>query len=590
MTAGRPSDEHRRSVDESSARWAARAAGADRAEAERGVTELYRAAGLEPPKAFVWLDSPVAGAVAAWTLMHGHGHPRLAEHPQARTVWAEAGTAPQGLPATSEPDAYGLAEEAARHIGWEPWSRLQDEIARQVAQPTWAMPSALVEQWRLQTIASGDAAYLARVHADVTKRLAERLPPLVPAGSRDAVRDALQDHGAGPRSTDEQWQEIWQAARAPSNPVPLVSAAFLATVGATVSEPVDAFMRIAAAIGWWWALDGVALLTPPPPELHTDSRGVPHRADGPAIRFADGLTHYFWHGHMVPPDLIAPGWSASDIAEASDDELQGRAARQLGPGSFTGRLPAKYVVPDLRRCAVERLGWSRFAAEAALPPVTGPAADPHDPGTTLTLYDVPEAVFGRPARVVVRTGGTADGTGLLVPTDADDPVAAAAWLGGDGPEPAPEPALLRRIRESPDLTGDVAGLDFELGPGGHVEDVHLISGSRLEAIGGHGTGGTYFLCGDGPRRPLLYADSEGGAQVLGRDLTEALELMVSAHPDDGDPEEADEEAAGALGLTPLEPEAYRARHRAAETMAAALTLIMTVEGNGYEYRRGTWFR
>lgn len=38
---------------------------ADRTEAEAGVVDAYRAAGLEPPGVFVWLDSPLAGAIGA---------------------------------------------------------------------------------------------------------------------------------------------------------------------------------------------------------------------------------------------------------------------------------------------------------------------------------------------------------------------------------------------------------------------------------------------------------------------------------------------------------------------------------------------
>ena len=596
-------DEHRRVLDEVCARWTTRVAGSaghGRAEAEQGVAEAYRAAGAEPPEVVVWLDSPVAGAVAAWTLRHGHRHPRPEERPQVRAAWAEAGAAPQAPPAMSGRDVDALTREAERRVGRATWPRIVDEITRRVDRPTWAMSADLVQQWRLRASGSGDPAQLARVYADVAARLADGLPPLLPgepaadtvhAIVRDMILDAVR--GAphnGSRPADEQWQEIWDEARPPLDPVALYAVSSLTAAGAAVAAPVDALLRTAGSVGWWWAFGRVAVLTPPPSELHTDARGVPHRADGPAIRFADGLAHHLWHGHLVPDDLVVPGWSAADIVEASDEELQRRAARWLGADSHTARLPAGYVVPDLRRCALERLGWARFAAEAALAPVAGPVADPDDPEATLTLYDVPRAVFGRPARVVIRTGGTGDGAGLPVPADAADPATAAAWLGGADPEPAPDPEPLRRIREDPRLRDLMRHLDWDLDAVDHVEEVHLLSGARLEPIGGHGTGGTYFLCGDGPRRPVLYLDSEGGAEVLGRDLTEALELVVSADPDGGEPEEADEEAAEALGLTPLDAEAYRARRRDAEALAAALTVIATVRGGAYEYRPGTWFR
>src|SRR5258708_3904662 len=37
----------------------------DRAVAEEGVRQSYEAAGLTPPKAFVWVDSPMAGCLGA---------------------------------------------------------------------------------------------------------------------------------------------------------------------------------------------------------------------------------------------------------------------------------------------------------------------------------------------------------------------------------------------------------------------------------------------------------------------------------------------------------------------------------------------
>lgn len=58
---------------------------------------------------------------------------------------------------------------------------------------------------------------------------------------------------------------------------------------------------------------------------------------------------------------------------------------------------------------------------------------------------------------------------------------------------------------------------------GHVEPVRLASGGPLEVIAGDDTGGTYFVCGDGS---VLYADSEGGAGVIGSGVDEALEVLI----------------------------------------------------------------
>ncbi|MFJ9098504.1 hypothetical protein ACIRJM_08450 [Streptomyces sp. NPDC102405] len=58
---------------------------------------------------------------------------------------------------------------------------------------------------------------------------------------------------------------------------------------------------------------------------------------------------------------------------------------------------------------------------------------------------------------------------------------------------------------------------------GHVEPVRLASGGPLEVIAGDDAGGTYFVCGDGS---VLYADSEGGAGIIGSGVDEALEVLI----------------------------------------------------------------
>ncbi|PPK69048.1 hypothetical protein V5P93_001424 [Actinokineospora auranticolor] len=68
---------------------------------------------------------------------------------------------------------------------------------------------------------------------------------------------------------------------------------------------------------------------------------------------------------------------------------------------------------------------------------------------------------------------------------------------------------------------------FELGRADHLEDVHLAGGAALEPIAGDQSGGTFFFCGEGgEERPVLYADSEGGAALLATGLPELLRLLL----------------------------------------------------------------
>ncbi|MEV0037871.1 hypothetical protein, partial [Streptomyces sp. NPDC050804] len=91
-------------------------------------------------------------------------------------------------------------------------------------------------------------------------------------------------------------------------------------------------------------------------------------------------------------------------------------------------------------------------------------------------------------------------------------------------------SLITTIREHDDAARYLAWPgDFELDRGDHGEDVHLASGAALEGFAGDGSGGTYYFCGDGgEERPVLYADSEGGAALIAIGLPELLQLLLVA--------------------------------------------------------------
>ncbi|MFJ6568278.1 hypothetical protein ACIQNU_12695 [Streptomyces sp. NPDC091292] len=100
--------------------------------------------------------------------------------------------------------------------------------------------------------------------------------------------------------------------------------------------------------------------------------------------------------------------------------------------------------------------------------------------------------------------------------------------------PAPSPdasdALLARIESDPALADYLAWpCDFDIDRRDPVEDLRLPTGIPLHPIAGCGAGGTYYLCG-APHttpRPVLYADSEGQATLVGETLREALRLLAT---------------------------------------------------------------
>ncbi len=201
-----------------------------------------------------------------------------------------------------------------------------------------------------------------------------------------------------------QWESAWSA-----------YATFLAPATDHVAKGlrgrVQAFVDAQSA-GWWWPHTDFVLVCERPSAIHTedlgDGRRRLHRADGPAVVWPDGWSLHFWHGTRVPAWVVQAPSVAAIHAESN---------------------------VEVRRCAIEVLGWDSYLASAGLR-LVDTAADPGNPGCMLRLYDVPAEVWGEPARVLLATNGSPerDGSrrryGLPVPADVDTAVHAAAWTYG----------------------------------------------------------------------------------------------------------------------------------------------------------------
>ncbi|CCH16962.1 hypothetical protein [Micromonospora lupini] len=168
------------------------------------------------------------------------------------------------------------------------------------------------------------------------------------------------------------------------------------------------------------------------------------------------------------------------------------------------------------------------------------------------------------------------------------------------------PSMIRAITENAEAASFLTWPgDFELDCKDHVEDVHLASGAALEGFAGDGSGGTYFFCGDGgEERPILYADSEGGATLVAIGVQQLLQLLLVApwwrdcraftkeesrklaaeyHDDMPDLVARRDRAATALGLDlPTEAEALTTLRRVATEAGRDFVLVFTPEGTPYE--------
>jgi len=172
------------------------------------------------------------------------------------------------------------------------------------------------------------------------------------------------------------------------------------------------WVTLARSCGWWWPRDNLCVVSERPRVLRTEPAQHGelrlHSAVGPAVEYRDGWTVHAWHGTRVPAWVIdAP--TVDNIVEESNVEV--------------------------RRCAIERIGWHAFTYQACLR-LVGQAADPGNPGSELRLYDLPYQRWGAPTRLLLAVNGSVerDGTrrryGLRVPPWFDDPLDAAGWTYG----------------------------------------------------------------------------------------------------------------------------------------------------------------
>ena len=365
---------------------------ADRPAAEAGVRLAYERAGLTPPSAMVWLDSPMAGAIATaqvWDQVRDQVRTQVRTQVGAQ-VWAQ------------------VRDQVQAQV----WAQVWDQVRAQVQAQVWA-------QVRDQVQAQVFAQVRAQVQAQVWAQVWDQVQAQVGAQVGDQVRDQVSGQVDG-KVRAQVGSSLWGQH----------DAGWLSWADAMTRIGVDCDARglsqVARSAGWWWAGRDIAILTDRPDTLHRDAQGRLHCPTGPALRYRDGWSIYAWHGTRVPADLIETGWDIQRTLTEPNAEV--------------------------RRCAVEitagRDGWDRIIREAGWRQVGQDEPDPGNPGQILRLYHVPYSgaerggvgLYDDPVRLLHCVNATRerDGSrhefGLTVPADIADPVAAAAWTFGVTPD------------------------------------------------------------------------------------------------------------------------------------------------------------
>ena len=395
---------HRQLITDISDQWMAAVlctAPVDRAAAAEAVRRLYDAHKLPQPSLIIWMDSPLGCVYAAAVI--DQFRDQLSEqflsqlrhrlHDQlGGRLWAR------------------LAGQIRDQLGDRLGDQLRDPLRRQLEDQLGQLQHQFWGQLRGQIRGQLQGQLWDQLQGQLWDQFWDQFGGQFRVQLRDQFSDQDEDEG-----WDEHLYSVfpWNDAYA---------LAFYRCALAIAGRPADpglgALSSVVAETGWLIPMRGVVIVGARPAVLHRDARGDLHSPVGMAVAYPDGWGLYVWHGRRVPGwVIVAPCTEAITVEENA----------------------------EVRRCAIESLGWDRFIAEAGLVPVTAGDSknlvaarvpDPGNPGQHLVLYDVPERLWGSRIRLLMCTNGTPerDGTrrryGLAVPAHISDPVEAAAWTAG----------------------------------------------------------------------------------------------------------------------------------------------------------------
>lgn len=352
---------------------------ADFPTAEAAIVRLYELAGVNPPQRFVRVSSTASANVAIWLLSTQHGDKfKELERQALNSVQA------------------GLEVLYVEH---------QDH-------PTTQGPTAAVDA-ALQTSLYSEP-YTTGIFREAQTKLNQLFATHYMVTQLDTLQDTvsqfLRDADMSPSyhyfaaSLDAHWLGFYETLRG-------MGLEFTDEAKSQLTE----WISLVKSCAWWWPYSEVCVVSDRPGQLHVETQPGStmlrlHSSTGPAIEYRDGWKKYVWHGTPVPESLIEEGWSVEQIMGERNTEV--------------------------RRCAIELMGWDQFVKEAKLK-LIDEKPDPGNPGFMVGLYELSRelrSMYEEPAHILLCTNGTVerDGTrrrfGLVTPAHHTNALVAAAEL------------------------------------------------------------------------------------------------------------------------------------------------------------------
>lgn len=302
----------------------------DHAEAEAAAIEAYKAAGLEPPRHFIWLQSPWAGNTAMKLLYSDVDWPATLNTGQV-DVWDKVWQ--QSLKFVGD------------EVGPDTWKAVRRNIRQAADKKIIEKHGVLIEKQVKDVFSENLGIYIwkylrqmagAAVYKQIRATAEEKVKEAVENKLSPVVRDQIYHELVKPLH-----QQVWSYVAEPlKQMVPSMSGVlaglqkwdggygqhdsgwlcyydFVREIAVEGTEPLDGLTKLAQTAGWWWPFENICILSERPVELHRDNRTRLHNETGMCMKFRDGWGIYAWHGVLVPAYVVLlPEPLTFDLIEA----------------------------------------------------------------------------------------------------------------------------------------------------------------------------------------------------------------------------------------------------------------------------------
>ncbi len=261
---------------------------ADRNVTERAVRDAYRIVGLPQPTRYVWLDSPMAGAIAAAHISTAvsNVNERVARRPQEfmmKKLWQKAEVMNQTL----------HWEQIQLQLSRGSLTALRNNVVLPIARQIANQQVDRAEQARLSLFAG-------------SRTKGANISPEVWNNAVAAVKEELTKEELKNMDNCVTWARISKQLTACSfGNMDGAFFAFLdyANIAGMSLNDMQGIVEIAQSAGWWWPFMDLCILTERPKSLSINRQVLLHKENGPAVEFRDGWSVFAMNGNIVSREI-----------------------------------------------------------------------------------------------------------------------------------------------------------------------------------------------------------------------------------------------------------------------------------------------